>query len=309
MDEKRIKLFVLIISLVLTLLGYFSGDIGVFANLLIISTFASFTTFAFFEYKRYREWKEKEEKLPLFLHDLTEILASGLPLHKAIRVVSKNDYGSLNEEIKYLANQVSWNVPIPKALDRVSKKTMKSKKISTAFKILKESYTSGGNTIAVLTSLSESLEMLQQVEKERKSIMSQYTLMIYAISFIFLGVVVMINKLLLPIFANPQLAGTGAAGMSIGIIDPCSVCSGVACSVCESLGFLAYNFLGLQAGKPYYYVSIFFLLSLIQATFSGIVAGQIAEGSVKAGIKHCIILVAIVVASYLLLFRIGLIGV
>jgi len=308
MDERKIKLIVLTVFLTLTLLGYFSGDIGVFANLLIISTFATLATFTFFEYKHYREWKEKEEKLPLFLHDLTEILASGVPLHKAIKIVSKNDYGSLNEEVRFLANQVSWNVPVTKALDRISKKMVRSKKISTAFKILKESYTSGGNTIAVLTSLSESLEMLQQVEKERKSIMSQYTLMIYAISFIFLGVVVMINKLLLPIFASPQLVGAGM-GMGLGIIDPCSVCSGAACNVCDSLAFLAYNFLGLEKGRPYYYVSIFFLLSLIQATFSGIVAGQIAEGSARAGIKHSIILMAVIVALYLLLFRIGLIGV
>jgi len=42
----------------------------------------------------------------------------------------------------------------------------KNKKISTAFKILREAYISGGNTIAVLTTLSESLEMLQQMEKK-----------------------------------------------------------------------------------------------------------------------------------------------
>jgi len=38
-----------------------------------------------------------EEKLPVFLHDLTETLASGISLPKAIKVVSKNDYGSLNK--------------------------------------------------------------------------------------------------------------------------------------------------------------------------------------------------------------------
>jgi hypothetical protein len=61
--------------------------------------------------------------------------------------------------------------------------------------------------------------------------------MIYAVSLIFLGVVVMINKLLLPIFANPQIAGMGAGGM--GVIDPCLVCSGASmqcmqlfCSYC-----------------------------------------------------------------------------
>jgi flagellar protein FlaJ len=307
MDEKKIKLSVLSISAILTLLGYFSKDVGILANLLIISTFVCLSTFAFFEYRHYRQWKEKEEKLPVFLHDLTETLASGLPLHKAIRVVSKNNYGSLNGEVKFIANQISWNVPINKVLEKVSEKMKKSKKISTAFKILRETYISGGNTVAVLTSLSESLEMLQQTEKERKSILSQYTLMIYAISFIFLGVVVMISKLLLPIFANPQIAGTGAGGM--GIVNPCLTCSGASCNVCDSLAFLAYNFLGLQRGKSYYFVSLFFLLSLVQAIFAGLVAGQVAEGSVKAGIRHCIILTVTTIASYLLLFRIGLIGV
>jgi len=307
MDEKKVKLIALTISAILILLGYFSRDVGIFADLLIISTFISFATFAFFEYEHYRDWKEKEEKLPAFLHDLTETLASGLPLHRAIKVVSKNDYGSLNKEVRFLANQISWNVPINKVLDKASEKMKKSKKISTAFKILKEAYVSGGNIVAVLTSLSESLEMLQQMEKERKSILNQYTVMIYAVSLIFLGVVVMINKLLLPIFANPQIAGMSVGGM--GVIDPCLVCSGASCNVCNLFAFLSYNLLGLQPGKSYYYVSIFFLLSLTQAIFGGLVAGQVSEGSIRAGIKHCIILVAIVVASYLLLFRIGLMGV
>jgi flagellar protein FlaJ len=309
MDEKKVKIIVLTVSFTLIFLGYLSKDVGVFANLLIISTFASFATFAFFEYRHYREWKEKEEKLPLFLHDLTETLASGLPLHKAIKIVSENDYGSLSKDIRYLANQITWNVPINKVLERLSERMKRNKKISTAFKILKEAYISGGNTVAVLTSLSESLDMLQQIEKERKSILNQYTLMIYAISFIFLGVVVMINKVLLPIFANPQLTGMGAGGLSIGVSDPCSACSGTSCNICNLFSFLGYNFIGLQAGKPYYYVSIFFLVSLIQAIFSGIVAGQISEGSAKAGIKHSIILTSVVIAAYLLLFRIGMIGV
>ena len=305
MDEKNIKILVLLLSAILIAIGYLTRDVGVLANLLILSTFLIFATFAFFEYEHYRQWKEMEDKLPNFLHDLTETMASGAPLPKAIKIVSKNAYGSLNSIVKYLSNQLSWNVPVHKALERVIEKTKRSKKLSTAFSILREACMSGGNTTAVLTSLSESLELLKQVEKERKSILNQYTVIIYAISFIFLGVVVMINRVLLPIFANPQISGIGG----MGIVDPCSVCSGLSCDVCNLLAFLAFNFLGMSQGKPYYYVSIFFLLSVIQAAFAGLVAGQVAEGSVRAGIKHSIILLSIVIASYLLLFRIGLIGV
>jgi flagellar protein FlaJ len=306
MDEKKIKIIVLTISTILMVFGYLTRDVGVFANTLIISTFIIFSTFAFFEYEHYRQWKEMEEKLPIFLHDLTENLSSGISLPRAIKVVSKNDYGSLNVLVKYLANQISWNVPIHKVLDRAAEKYKKNKKISTALKILREAYVSGGNTVAVLTTLSESLEMLQQIEKERKSILNQYTLMIYAISFIFLGVVVMISKLLLPIFANPTITGMGG---SFGIVDPCSSCFGASCNICGFFALMAYNLFGLPTGKTYYYVSIFFILSVVQAVFAGLVAGQVSEGSPKAGIKHSLILLSVVVGAYLLLFRIGLIGV
>jgi flagellar protein FlaJ len=306
MDEKKIKIIVLTISTILMVFGYLTRDVGVFANTLIISTFIIFSTFAFFEYEHYRQWKEMEEKLPIFLHDLTENLSSGISLPRAIKVVSKNDYGSLNVLVKYLANQISWNVPIHKVLDRAAEKYKKNKKISTALKILREAYISGGNTVAVLTTLSESLEMLQQIERERKSILNQYTLMIYAISFIFLGVVVMISKLLLPIFANPTITGMGG---SFGIVDPCSSCFGVSCNICDFFALMAHNLFGLSPEKPYYYASIFFILSVVQAVFAGLVAGQVSEGSPKAGIKHSLILLSVVVGAYLLLFRIGLIGV
>jgi flagellar protein FlaJ len=303
MEENKIKASVLVFSLLLVLFGYLSKDSGIFANTLILSAFFSFSVFAFFEYKKYRERKEMEEKFPVFLHDLTQTLATGVPLHKAIKIVSKYDYGSLNKIVRPIANQISWNIPIIKIFDRFAEKTKDNKRISTAFRILKESQMSGGNLVSVLTSLSESLEMINQMEKERSSILRQYTVMIYAISFIFLGVVVMINKLLIPIFANPQITGVG------GILDPCSTCAGISCNVCNGFAFISYNFIGIKEGKPYYYVSIFFLLSLIQAIFGGLVAGQVAEGSVKAGVKHSIILTAIVIGAFLLLFRIGLIGV
>jgi flagellar protein FlaJ len=306
MDEKKIKIVILTISTIVMVFGYLTRDVGVFANTLIISTFIIFSTFAFFEYEHYRQWKEMEEKLPIFLHDLTENLSSGISLPMAIKVVSKNDYGSLNILVKYLANQISWNVPIHKVLDRAAEKYKKNKKISTALKIIREAYISGGNTVAVLTTLSESLEMLQQIEKERKSILNQYTLMIYAISFIFLGVVVMISKLLLPIFANPTIAGMGG---SFGIVDPCSSCFGASCNICGFFSLMAYNLFGLSPEKPYYYISIFFILSVVQAVFAGLIAGQVSEGSPKAGIKHSLILLSVVVGTYLLLFRIGLIGV
>ena len=307
-NEKKIKIIALTISIVLAFFGYISRDPGIFGNLLLISFFISFSTFAAFEYKRYREFKEMEEKFPIFLRDLTEAINVGMTLPKAIKAVSKYDYGVLSKEIKKLSNQLSWNVPIHKALDRFAERMKRSKRISTGIKIIKEAYLSGGNTVAILTSLSEALEILEQSEKERKSILNQYTLMIYAISLIFLAIVVAIVRLIIPIFSNPMM---GVAGIS----DPCLSCSGGICSVCDFFYltskalFISESYAKTGKPFPFYYVSLFFYLSLIQAIFAGLVAGEISEGSIRAGVKHSLILACIITSAYLLLFRFGLIGV
>jgi len=58
-----------------------------------------------------------------------------------------------------------------------------------------------------------------------------------------------------------------------------------------------------------YYISLFFFMSVIQAFFSGLVAGQISEGSLISGIKHSLILVMITLGSFYILTYLGLIGV
>lgn len=299
--EKKAKIISILFSFVLILIGKVSNDVGVLGNSILLSSIIIIGTFSFFEYKKYREIKEMEEKFPLFLRDLTEAISSGMSLPKAIVTCSKYDYGSLNKEIKKIVNQISWHLPINKVLERAAKDMRKSKKISTAFRILREAYMSGGNTPAVLTSLSESFERLEEIAKERKSILNQYVIMIYAISFIFLVVVVMIQRILVPILSNPQL---GYAGIS----NPCFTCFGFACNLCEFYRITAFSLFNAKE-ENFYYVSLFFFLSLIQAIFAGLVAGQISEGSYKAGLRHSIILASAIVGIFFIICRIGIFGV
>ncbi|MCS7093629.1 MAG: type II secretion system F family protein [Candidatus Aenigmarchaeota archaeon] len=299
--EIKIKIFSILIGCFLVSIGYISNDVGVLGNSILLSVIFIFGVFSIFEYKKYREFKEMEEKFPIFLRDLTEALNSGMSLPKAISTVTKYDYGTLSKEIKWMANQISWHIPINRVLDRFSSRMKKSKKISTAVKILKEAYNSGGNTVAVLTSLSESFETLEQLEKDRRSMLNQYVVMIYAISIIFLVVVIMIQRLLIPILSNPQLT-------SIALSNPCANCVGISCQICDLYRYVAFSLFGAKEDN-FYYISLFFFLSLIQAIFAGIVAGEIAEGSPRAGVKHSIILASIIVGAFLMIYKIGIIGV
>jgi hypothetical protein len=50
-------------------------------------------------------------------------------------------------------------------------------------------------------------------------------------------------------------------------------------------------------------------MAVVQSVLSGLVAGQISEGSVKAGIKHSIILAGITVGMFYILVQMGLLGI
>jgi len=301
-ERKLVDYGSLAIAAILIAIGFLSHDPGILGNLTITATFVVVVPRLMYEYKKYREFKEMEEKFPSFLRDLTEAIRSGMPLPKAVQAVAKLNYGSLSREIRKMANQISWGIPADKVLDMFAQRVKKSKRIYTATRILRESYLSGGDIAAILDSVADSSEMLEEMEKERKSTMNQYVVLMYAISIIFLVIVVAINRFLLPIFKAP------ATGM--GLQNPCGSTTGFSTSVCDLYAFTAKNLFAMDPyGIAAYYTSLFFFMSLIQAIFCGLIAGQISEGSPKAGIRHSIILVGIVFGVFTLMVRFGLLNI
>lgn len=307
--SREVKIFLItsFVSLILLSIGIISNDIGVLGNMALISTFIIATPQLLFRYEKYRELKEIEEKFPLFLHDLTESIRSGMPFHKAIMATSKLEYGSLSKEIKKINYQLSWGMTLDKVLDKFADRVKKSKRLYAAIKIIKESHVSGGNVVSMLESIADGSTMLEDSERERRSLLNQYVLLMYAISLIFIGIVASINKLLIPIFST---AGQATLGEVVGLVNPCSACAGITCNICTIFeGTARYVFSLDPTNIGSYYISLFFLMALIQSTFSGLVAGQISENSITAGIKHSLILVGITFGAFSILVRLGFLGV
>lgn len=175
-----------------------------------------------------------------------------------------------------------------------------------------------------LESLAESLTILSDIEKERRSLFSQHVVLMYFICFIFIGIVIGIERLMLPIFESPGLQETATEMGPLGFTNPCEVvytcwetetgkvecsCKGsVECIPC-GIYYSICSLLGVRKGTMgCYYTSLFFAMSMIQAIFSGLVAGQIGEGSIRAGIKHSLIMSSITVGSFMILTYLGVIG-
>ena len=125
----------------------------------------------------------------------------------------------------------------------------------------------------------------------------------YAISLIFIGIVVAVNKLMVPIF------GLSQQDVEFGLSNPCNACAGLECSVCTLFETTSGNVFGLDATSiGAYYTSLFFFMSIMQAILSGLVAGQISEGSVIAGARHSLILASITFGVFSIFVRLGIIG-
>lgn len=302
----KILLVSVSVSAFLFSLVVISADPGVLGNVVILSTFIIAVPQLLFRYERYRTLKEMETRFPSFLRDMVESIRSGMPFHQSIVIASNVDYGKLSKEIKKMANQISWGIPFNKVIDQFADRVKESKRLNTALKTIKEAYISGGDVISTLESVADTAIILDEAEKERKSLLSQYVVLMYGISFLFLGIVAGINRLMVPIFQVSMFAG-GTEEM--GIINPCDQAVGFGRSICDVLQ-LSCGVFGIDVTNiGCYYTSLFFAMSMIVAACSGIVAGQISENSVIAGVKHSIILSAITFGAFSILVRLGIMGI
>ncbi|MCS7106188.1 MAG: type II secretion system F family protein [Candidatus Aenigmarchaeota archaeon] len=305
----KILLASLVVSAFFLAVGIISNDRAVLGNSIILSAFAIAGPLFFFRYMRVREIKEMEEKFPFFLRDVIEALRSGSPLHTSVLIASKYEYGKLTPEIKKMASQISWGMSFDKVLDQFAERVKASKRLTVVSKIIKEAYLSGGDIISILETVAENMTILDEYEKERKSLLSQYVVLMYIINFLFIGIVVGINRLMVPIF---KVEAVGQLEM-IGLQNPCGFCSQLSCVFCDILGGISsiFNLGNIRSleNMGSYYTSLFFLMAIVESIFCGLVAGEISEGSAIAGFKHSIIMVIITFGSFFILVNFGIMGV
>jgi len=303
--EMKILLACAAASVFLIVLGIASSDLGVVGNTIILSTFLMIIPQLLFRYQKYKAIKEMEEKFPLFLRDLTESIRSGMPFHQTIIVASKLDYGRLSDEIKKMANQISWGMPFDKVIDQFSERVKGSKRLNLALKTIKETYISGGDVASTLESVADNSTILEDSEKERKSLLNQYVVLMYAICFMFVGIVAAINRIMVPIFQTSTVMGVEQELIS----NPCGSSSGFSFMICQLFDFVALVFKIPLGSIAAYYTSLFFFMSIIEALCCGLVAGQISENSLTSGIKHSVIMTTVTFGAFSILVRLKLLGV
>jgi archaeal flagellar protein FlaJ len=235
-----------------------------------------------------RKQKELESKFPEFVRNLTGAIKSGMPAAQAVIHVSDADYGSLNPFIKKLANQIEWSIPFHTAFFNFGRETNNTV-IKRAIATMTQAEEAGGNMEDVLASITESLLQIKRIKEERKTSIHGQIMQSYVIFFVFLGVMIMIQNLVIPYMAQFAASDEGLGGVLGGMETNVPLDFSDPLSFFGSIGGWATSLHGL-----------FLMMSVIQGFFAGIVLGKLAEGDMSSGLKHSLIMstIAVVLVTF-----------
>ena len=292
----------LIVAVALVLLSaLLIGDAGTVGNVFVISLFIVVIPYFVLEYTSFLWIKSVERQFPNFIRDLADSNRSGMSLPEAIHICSKTNYGKLTDEVKSMSNRLTWGTHFIRVMEIFNKKVEKSKIITEALDIIKESYSSGGNITSTLDSVAKDIKILQDAEDERKSLVRQHVMIMYAIFFIFLAVSLMIIYVMVPMMMQQPEGETEA--LAFQFVDPCPAdASMFPCNIFSGLCAI----LDVPTGISCYYIALFFFILIIQGIFSGLIAGQLGENSIIAGSKHSIIMVSAAISIFMFLAKLGM---
>src|SRR3989338_6740418 len=229
-----------------------------------------------------RKQKDIENRFPEFVRNMSGAIKSGMPVAQAVVHVSEGDYGSLTQHLKKLAWQIEWSIPFHKAFINFGKET-ENPVIRRAIAPVIQAEQAGGNIEDVLVSVTESFLQIKKIKEERKSSIHAQIMQNYIIFFVFLGVMIVIQNLLIP-----YMIQFGATNTETGV-TAAQIGGGIRLQA--QLDFSSpVNFFISLGGWIMSLNGIFLLMSLIQGFFAGIVLGKLAEGDLTSGLKHSLIM-------------------
>jgi len=216
--------------------------------------------------------RQKEEMFLEFARNLVENVKAGTPISRSILNVRKKDYKKLNPHINKLANQIALGIPVKTALETFAR-DINIPTITRAVTIISEAEKAGGKIDDILEAVAKSVSQVEKLKKERRAAM--YTLVVqgYIIFMIFIVIMLVMQFKILPI----------ASGLGRGLGEGAEGIPGF------NIGQQGAIASAEQLSQPFLY------LLIVQGFFAGLVIGKLAEGKIRAGLKHSFILVALAV--------------
>ena len=205
-------------------------------------------------YMDYKWRKSIDRNLPALFRTIVQAQKTGMTLPQAIEEASKRDYGPLTKELKKINAQISWGMPLEEALQLFAKR-VDTPLVQKAVPLIIEASRSGGRVEKIFGPLGKFVNSILMMEKERKTQTRPYIAIIYVAFYVFLFTIILLFK---TFFVS--IEGTPILGSAI---------------------------MGAEETER-----LFFHMASFQAFFGGLIAGKMSEGSLNAGLKHSLVMLA-----------------
>ena len=221
----------------------------------------------------YEVWRRRlsgiEAAIPEFLDRMAGINQVGLTVGQALGIMQSANLGVLSYEIKRINRDMDWGSNFSDALLRFGDR-VRTPIIARMVTLITKASEMSAQINQVLNIASSDTRMSEVLKRERLGEMFIYVAIIYLSFLVFIFVIATLNGQFLTELAKVNTAGLQQAGGAF-----------------SGLGSMP---LGLLQVMLYHAV-------LIMGFFSGVIAGQMGESSVRSGIKHaCIMLLVGLIA-------------
>ncbi|VVB56257.1 Type II secretion system (T2SS), protein F [uncultured archaeon] len=244
--------------------GDYTSSMALENHFLMAFLFVIIPFTVFFEL-RTRKIRKFEERMPDFLKRLAGMNEAGLTLTQAIAHTADSNMGVLTYEIKKIHRAIEWGTITTSALQKFEKH-IESSAISRIITLIIKASESTSDIRNVLSIAAKDADIGQRLKQERFANLLIYVLIVYLSFFVFLFIIVV-----LLVYFLSEMPTVGTVSM-----------------------FKTSSLSNIK--------TLFYHASLLQGFFSGLVAGQMGEGNLRAGLKHSIVMlvIAYVVFTYFL---------
>ena len=254
--EKRIAWTVSLTLAVAVLISAFIRLSGfpIFDEYVVLAIIIALFPAAVLDYVDYRWRRSIDEHLPDLFRAIVQAEKTGMTLTQAIEEASKRRYGPLTAELRRMVAHMSWGKSLEEVFQSFSQRVSTSL-TKRSVPLVVEASRSGGHVEKVFEPMGKFVQSTLVAEKERQAQTRPYVAIVYVAFFVFLFTVIMLFRTFFV-----QMAELPALNSAL---------------------------LSTEEARR-----LFFHMSIVQALFSGLVAGKMGEGTVSAGLKHSVILLA-----------------
>ena len=239
--------------------SFFSGvDFIIFGLLLAIGPTGFYNSF------KLKKKKQIAGQLPDFLREISSSTASGMTIFDAVISAAKGDHGQLTKELRRMSSQLSWGISVEDSLNNFAKR-LGADSVKRMVITVNKALAIGGNTSAVFEAAAKELDQTKLVEQQRQAEMSMYAIVIFISFFVFLAVILIIDKTIFQAFFDLQdpTVGQNGGGMQFAQVDQ------------EMLK------------------NTFLSFVVVQSVGGGLLGGFMMDGNLSSGVRFGFILVLI----------------